>query len=173
MTVALFIKAGEGAQGGDRVFTNNLVDPTKSFQIVIGNNGLVLAVDPNETGELAERTLYLEDNSGHDPRFLRRHPAGSTWSRRQRRGRAERASNLKIWVNGVNRTENLTPNVVGWGTDTGMVKIGGRRETPRTRPRTRWARRSFHLAQSCAYRGRSPKSMASRPYSANNGNGIR
>jgi hypothetical protein len=131
MTVALFIKAGQGAQGGDRVFTNNLEDPTKSFQIVIGNNGLVLAVDPSETGELAERTLYLEDNSGHDTSFLQEasgwfHVVAST----EGADGAERASNLKIWVNGVDRTENLIPDVVGWGTDTGLAKIGGRRDDP-------------------------------------------
>ena len=49
ITVALFLKAG-GSQGGDRIFTNNLVDPTKSFQITTGNDGLVLAIDPNATG---------------------------------------------------------------------------------------------------------------------------
>lgn len=130
MTVALFIKAGQGADGGDRVFTNNLEDPTKSFQIVIGNNGLVLAVDPSETGELAERTLYLEDNSGFDRSFLQEesgwfHVVAAT----EGADGEERASNLRIWVNGVNRTDNLMPDVVGWGTDTGMAKIGGRRET--------------------------------------------
>ncbi|MGK0190297.1 MAG: hypothetical protein ACI9R3_006120, partial [Verrucomicrobiales bacterium] len=130
MTIALFIKAGQGADGGDRVFTNNLDDPTKSFQIVIGNNGLVLAVDPNETGELAERTLYLEDNSGHDTSFLQE---ASGWfhvvAATEGADGEERASNLRIWVNGIDRTENLMPDVVGWGTDTGMAKIGGRRET--------------------------------------------
>ena len=49
ITVALFFKAGP-AQGGDRLFTNNLSDPTKSFQVNVANDGLVLAVDPSNTG---------------------------------------------------------------------------------------------------------------------------
>ena len=131
MTVALFIKAGQGAQGGDRIFTNNLEDPTKSFQMNIGNNGLVLAVDPNETGVLAERTLYLEDNSDRDRSFLQEasgwfHVVAST----EGADGEERAANLRLWVNGVDRTDNLMPDVVGWGINTGMAKIGGRRDNP-------------------------------------------
>ena len=128
MTVALFVKAGEGAQGGDRLFTNNLTDPTKSFQLNIGNNGPVLAVDPSQAGINAERTLYQEDNSGPDRRFLQ---ANSGWfhvvvSTEGQTG-TERASNFRMWVNGVDRTSNLHPDSTGWGTDTGMAKIGGRR----------------------------------------------
>jgi|GEM_PF-880198 len=127
ITVAMFLKAGS-SQGGDRIFTNNLTDPTKSFQIVTGNNGLVLAVDPTQAGADAERTLYLEDNSGPDRRLIN---ADSGWfhiiaSTSGATG-AERAANFRLWVNGVDRTGNLQPDSVGWGTDTGMAKIGGRR----------------------------------------------
>lgn len=130
ITVSLFLKAGT-AQGGDRIFTNNVVDATKSFQIVTANNGLVLAVDPGNAGETAERTLYTEDNSEHDRRLIDPESGwfhivasteGSTGS--------ERAANLKLWVNGIDRTENLQPDSTGWGTDTGMAKIGGRRSNP-------------------------------------------
>ena len=121
MTVALFFKAGQGAQGGDRVFTNNLTDPTKSFQINIGNNGLVLAVDPSSSGINAERTLA-------DPAHLQE---GSGWyhlivSTEGATG-AERAANIRLWVNGEERTADLSSPATGWGTDTGMAKIGGRR----------------------------------------------
>lgn len=130
ITVSLFFKAGP-AQGGDRLFTNNITDPLKSFQIVTANNGLVLAVDPGNVGELAERTLYAEDNSGPDRQLIDPeagwfHVVAST----QGKTGVERASNLRVWINGVDRTENLQPDSTGWGTDTGMAKIGGRRADP-------------------------------------------
>jgi hypothetical protein len=121
MTVALFFKAGQGAQGGDRVFTNNLTDPTKSFQINVGNNGLVFAVDPSATGFNAERTLadqaHLQEASGWYHLIVS--TEGATG--------AERAANLRLWVNGEERTADLSFPATGWGTDTGMAKIGGRR----------------------------------------------
>ena len=130
ITVAFFFKAGP-AQGGDRLFTNNLTSATKSFQVVTANDGLVLSVDPNSTGETAERTLYVEDNSEPDRRLI---DSESGWfhivASTEGATGAERANNFKIWVNGVNRTENLQPNATGWGTDTGMAKIGGRRADP-------------------------------------------
>ena len=130
ITVALFFKAGP-AQGGDRLFTNNITDPTKSFQVVTANDGLVLAVDPGSTGVTAERTLYLEDNSGPDRRLI---DSESGWfhvvASTEGATGAERASNFKLWINGVNRTENLQPDSTGWGTDTGLAKIGGRRADP-------------------------------------------
>ncbi|MFT4546487.1 MAG: hypothetical protein ACI8XO_001044 [Verrucomicrobiales bacterium] len=127
ITVSLFLKAGP-AQGGDRVFTNNLSDATKSFQINVANDGLVLAVDPNQAGLLAERTLFLEDNSGPDRRLI---DSDSGWfhvvaSTAGTTG-AERAAGFKLWINGVDRTDNLQPNITGWGIDTGLAKIGGRR----------------------------------------------
>lgn len=128
MTVSLFLKAGLAA-GGDRIFTNNVTDATTSFQIVTANDGLVLAVDPGNQGEPAERTLFLEDNSGPDRRLI---DPGSGWfhvvASTQGATGEERAGNFRLWINGVDRTENLQPNSTGWGTDTGLAKIGGRRE---------------------------------------------
>lgn len=130
MSIAFFLKAGT-AQGGDRVFTNNIEDPTKSFQVVVGNDGLVLAIDPNNSGEEAERTLFLEDNSGPDRRLIN---PESGWfhviATVEGATPAERAASFRLWINGVDRTENLQPNVTGWGIDTGLAKIGGRRDDP-------------------------------------------
>ncbi|MDG1855320.1 MAG: hypothetical protein P8I97_14230 [Verrucomicrobiales bacterium] len=130
ITVAFFFKAGP-AQGGDRLFTNNLSDPTKSFQVNVANDGLVLAVDPSQTGLNAERTLFMEDNSGPDRRLIQSdsgwfHVVASTFGS----SGSERASNFKLWINGVDRTDNLQPNVTGWGIDTGLAKIGGRKADP-------------------------------------------
>ena len=130
MTVAMFIKAGP-PQGGDRIFTNNLADNTKSFQIVTANNGLVLAIDPDAAGPNAERTLYMEDNSGPDRRLSDGaagwfHVIASTSGDTA----PERASNFRLWVNGVDRTDNLKPDVTGWGINTDFAKIGGRRDNP-------------------------------------------
>ncbi|MDC0201477.1 hypothetical protein OAK04_03680 [Verrucomicrobia bacterium] len=130
ITVALFFKAGP-AQGGDRLFTNNLSDSSKSFQVNVANDGLVLAVDPSQTGLNAERTLFMEDNSGPDRRLIQSdsgwfHVVASTFGTSGR----ERAQNFKLWINGVDRTDNLQPNVTGWGIDTGLAKIGGRKADP-------------------------------------------
>lgn len=127
ITVAFFFKAGP-AQGGDRLFTNNLGDATKSFQVNTANDGLVLSVDPAGAGEVAERTLFLEDNSEPDRRLINVesgwfHVVAST----EGATGPERASNFKLWINGIDRTDNLQPNSTGWGVDTGMAKIGGRR----------------------------------------------
>jgi len=130
ITVAFFFKAGP-AQGGDRLFTNNITDPTKSFQVVTANNGLVLAVDPGNAGEIAERTLYREDDSEPDRRLIDPesgwfHVVAST----QGATGTERAANFKLWINGVDRTKNLQPDSTGWGTNTGLAKIGGRHADP-------------------------------------------
>jgi len=130
ITVALFFKAGP-AQGGDRLFTNNISDPTKSFQVNVANNGLVLAVDPGSTGISAERTLYMEDNSGPDRRLIQ---SDSGWfhviASTSGNSGNERAANFKLWINGVDRTDNLQPDSTGWGINTGQAKIGGRRADP-------------------------------------------
>jgi hypothetical protein len=130
MTVAFFLKAGT-AQGGDRLFTNNLDDPLKSFQINCANDGLVMAVDPSQTGVNSERTMFLEDNSGPDRRLIDPnagwfHIVAST----EGATGPERAANFKVWVNGVDRTANLQPNATGWGVETGLAKIGGRGPDP-------------------------------------------
>ena len=130
ITVALFFKAGP-AQGGDRLFTNNTSDPTKSFQVNVANNGLVLAVDPGSTGLSAERTLYMEDNSGPDRRLIQ---SDSGWfhviASTSGNSGNERAANFKLWINGVDRTDNLQPDSTGWGINTGQAKIGGRKADP-------------------------------------------
>ncbi|MGI9243263.1 MAG: hypothetical protein ACR2RV_20870, partial [Verrucomicrobiales bacterium] len=101
ITVALFFKAGP-ANGGDRLFTNNLTDATKSFQVNTGNDGLVLSVNPNGSGAAAERTLFLEDNSEPDRRLIQEdsgwfHVVAST----EGADAPERASNFKLWINGI------------------------------------------------------------------------
>lgn len=131
MTVSMFIIGGGSAQGGDRLFTNNLTDPTRSFQINVGNNGLVVSVDPNQTGALSERTVYLPDSSGHDRTMI--DPANGWYhivASTSGDSGAERASNIRVWINGEDRTPNLMPDVTGWGTDTNLAKIGGRRVDP-------------------------------------------
>jgi hypothetical protein len=130
MTVSLFLKA-DFPQGGDRIFTNNLADGTKSFQLNVANNGLVISVDPNNTGLTAERTLWLPSGADRD-RSLYTNAAGWFHVIATTEGAtgAERASNIKVWVNGVNRTDDLKPDVVGWGINTNFAKIGGRRDNP-------------------------------------------
>ena len=131
MTVAFFMKAGP-SQGGDRIFTNNIAgDPTKSFQIDCGNNGLVLSVDETKTGLEAERTLYLPGGADRDKRLINPaygwfHIVASTSGTTG----AERASNFQVWVNGVDRTDDLKPDATGWGVETGSAKIGGRGTNP-------------------------------------------
>ena len=130
MTVAFFLKAGP-AQGGDRIFTNNLADPTKSFQINCGNDGLVMAVDPSQGGAASQRTLYLEDGSGPDRRLI---DPNSGWfhivATTEGATGAERAANFKLWVNGIDRTAHLRGDPTGWGIETEFAKIGGRGPDP-------------------------------------------
>jgi hypothetical protein len=131
MTVSMFMIGGGSAQGGDRLFTNNLSDPTRSFQINVGNNGIVVAVDPSQSGAASERTVYLPDSSGHDRTMIDPangwyHIVASTFGDTG----AERASNIRVWINGEDRTTNLMPDVTGWGIDTNLAKIGGRRVDP-------------------------------------------
>ena len=78
------------------MFTNNPFDPTKSFQVNVANDGLVLAVDPSNTGELAERTLFMEDNSGPDRRLIQSESTFHVIASFGDTGR-ERASNFKLW----------------------------------------------------------------------------
>ena len=42
----------------------------------------------------------------------------------------ERAENIQVWVNGENRTDNLSVTNWGWGVDTNSAKIGGRHADP-------------------------------------------
>ncbi len=129
ITVSLFFHAGP-AQGGDRLFTNNLLDAETSFQVNVANEGLVVAVNPNEAGEFAERTLWTTDDVVPDRALIRAeygwfHVVASTFGDPD-----ERAENIQVWVNGENRTDNLIVTEWGWGVDTDQAKIGGRHEDP-------------------------------------------
>ena len=129
MTVSMFFKA-DFAQGGDRLFTNNLSDPDVSFQLNVANNGMVVAVDPSQTGELAERTLETIDGGVWDRALIQAeygwfHVVASTSGPAD-----ERADNIQLWINGENRTDNLVVSDVGWGINTDLAKIGGRHEDP-------------------------------------------
>lgn len=129
ITVSMFFRA-DFAQGGDRLFTNNLDDPEKSFQLNVANDGLVVAVNPAEAGEFAERTLYTRENIEPDRALIRAeygwfHVVASTSGDAD-----ERAENIQVWVNGEDRTDNLEITSTGWGIDTNSAKIGGRRADP-------------------------------------------
>lgn len=142
MTVAMFAKGGGNAQGGDRLFTNNLQDPTRSFQIDVGNDGLLVSVDPNVDGcdefNCANRSLFFPgeggdgfSNTGADRGLISEdngwwHIIASTEGNTS----AERTENIRLWLNGVDRTADMKPGTTGWGFDTTIAKIGGRREDP-------------------------------------------
>jgi hypothetical protein len=140
MTVAMFARGGP-ADGGDRVFTNNVTDPLTSFQIVVGNDGLVVSTNPTvecvDEVECGHRSLFLPgegvefSNQGAD-RGLNS-DANGWWhivATTQGETALERTENIRLWLNGVDRTEDMLPGTVGWGTDTGLAKIGGRRDDP-------------------------------------------
>ena len=140
MTVAMFVKGGP-AQGGDRLFTNNLADPSRSFQLVTGNDGLVISVDPSDEcvdeATCKHRSIFLPEqatpltNQGADRGMLNADNgwwhviATTTGSTGQ-----ERAENIRVWLNGVERTADMAPGTTGWGRDTDTAKIGGRRSDP-------------------------------------------
>lgn len=129
ITVSLFFRA-DFAQGGDRLFTNNLEDPEKSFQVNVANDGLVIAVDPTQAGEFAERSLLTIDDAGPDRALINAeygwfHVVASTSGPAD-----ERADNIQVWVNGEDRTDNLLITEWGWGINTDDAKIGGRHADP-------------------------------------------
>jgi hypothetical protein len=140
MSVAMFARGGPAA-GGDRLFTNNVTDPLTSFQIVVGNDGLVVSTNPTveclDEVECGHRSLFLPGegveftNQGAD-RGLN-DEANGWWhivATTQGTTALERTENIRLWLNGVDRTEDMLPGTVGWGTDTGLAKIGGRRDDP-------------------------------------------
>ena len=144
MTVVMFAKGGGNAQGGDRMFTNNLADPTRSFQINVGNDGLVVSVDPNfECAEpfpdnCRHKSLFFPEeggdgfsNTGADRGLIS--PDNGWWhiiASTEGNTSEERAENIRLWLNGVDRTADMKPGTSGWGTDTAIAKIGGRRADP-------------------------------------------
>ncbi|MCA9199015.1 MAG: PEP-CTERM sorting domain-containing protein [Planctomycetales bacterium] len=139
MTVSMFALGGP-ANGGDRLFTNNVSDPTTSFQIVVGNDGIVVSTNPTvecDFGACGHKSLFLPGegveytNQGAD-RGLNDtnngwwHIVASTFGETAE----ERSENIQLWLNGVDRTADMLPGTTGWGTDTGLAKIGGRRADP-------------------------------------------
>ncbi len=141
MTVAMFARGGP-AQGGDRLFTNNLTDTSRSFQMVVGNDGLVVSVNPTvecpDESTCGHRSLFLPDqgdegltNVGADRGMNNEENGwwhivastqGETWQ--------ERVENIRVWLNGVERSDDMKPGTTGWGVDTDIAKIGGRRADP-------------------------------------------
>lgn len=134
ITVSMFFRhQGVGGTTGERLFTNNRTDAATSFQVNVGGEGLVIGVNPNAGGETAERTLWnsnvvdnpdgafdralINDNYGWFHLVASTHGAPS-----------ERAENIRVWINGSDRTEDLVVTEWGWGVDTDIAKIGGRRE---------------------------------------------
>ena len=129
ITVSLFFRA-DSQQGGDRLFTNNLQDAATSFQVNVAGEGLVVAVNPNETGEFAERTLRTVDDADWDKALVDAnygwfHVVASTSGAPD-----DRADNIQVWINGENRTDNLDITNWGWGVNTDEAKIGGRHDDP-------------------------------------------
>lgn len=133
ITVSMFFRhEGVGGTTGERLFTNNRMDGETSFQVNVGGQGLVIGTDPNAAGETAERTLWnfdvldnpegdfdtalINDNYGWFHLVASTHGATS-----------ERAGNIQVWINGVERTDDLVVTEWGWGTDTDIARIGGRR----------------------------------------------
>ncbi|MCA9216496.1 MAG: hypothetical protein KDB27_25680 [Planctomycetales bacterium] len=140
ITVSLFALGGQ-ANGGDRLFTNNVTDPLTSFQIVVGNDGIVVSTNPTvecpDEDSCGHRSLFLPGegieftNQGAD-RGL--NSADNGWwhivAATSGTTAQERSENIRLWLNGVDRTEDMLPGTTGWGTDTGLAKIGGRRADP-------------------------------------------
>lgn len=134
ITVAMFFRhQGIGGTTGERLFTNNRTDAATSFQVNVGGQGLVIGVDPNAAGETAERTLWnfdvLDNPDGDYDRALINdnygwfHVVASTHG-----APSERAENIRVWINGQDRTGDLVVTEWGWGTDTSIARIGGRRQ---------------------------------------------
>ncbi|MEM9589613.1 MAG: hypothetical protein AAGA03_20185 [Planctomycetota bacterium] len=142
MTVALFALSGGNPQGGERIFTNNLADPTQSFQIVVGNDGIVVSTNPTigcDAGGCGHKSLFLPGEGGDGfsgegaDRGLANMPDNDWWhivASTEGTTAEERAENIRLWLNGVDRTEDFKPGTTGWGVDTDQAKIAGRRADP-------------------------------------------
>ena len=145
MTVAMFFRhEGIGGTTGERLFTNNRTDAATSFQVNVGGEGLVVAVDPMAAGAGAERTLWnsnvLDNPDGEFDRALINDNYGWFHVVASTHGSAsERAANIQVWINGENRTEDLVITEWGWGTDTDIARIGGRREAGTDSTTHSWA----------------------------------
>ena len=140
MSVSLFALGG-GADGGDRVFTNNIEDPLTSFQIVVGNDGIVVSTNPTvdcpAIDECGHRSLFLP---GEGVEFTGQgadrglNSADNGWwhivATTEGTTAQERSENIRLFLNGIDRTSDMLPGTTGWGTNTGLAKIGGRRDDP-------------------------------------------
>ena len=137
MTVAMFVRGGP-TEGGDRLFTNNLFDPMLSFQIVTGFDGLAVTTNPqvacSSEFDCGHRVLSLPQegvrfsNQGADHGLL---SADNGWwhivASTEGATPLERTQNIRLWLNGVNRTEDMLPGInFGYGVNTTLAKIGGR-----------------------------------------------
>ncbi len=142
ITVSAFAKSGGNPQGGERIWTNNLADPLLSFQIVVGNDGIVVSTNPtlgcSEADGCGHKSLFLPGegvdftNTGAD-RGLSNKPDNDWWhivASTSGTTAEERTENIQIWLNGVNRTADFRPGTAGWGVNTDQAKIAGRREAP-------------------------------------------
>ena len=140
MTVSAFAKSGGNPQGGERIFTNNLTDPLTSFQIVVGNDGIVVSVNPNvecPTWCCGHKSLFLPGEGGDgftgagSDNGMSGRPDNDWWhivASTEGTTVQERVDNIRLWLNGVDRTEDFKPGTTGWGVDTGIAKIAGRRD---------------------------------------------
>lgn len=139
ISVSMFALGGP-AQGGDRLFTNNQTDPLTSFQIVVGNDGIVVSTNPSlgcDGAGCGHKSLFFPEqgveftNQGAD-RGL--NSVDNGWwhivATTEGTTAEERTENIRLYLNGVDRTADMLPGTTGWGTDTGLAKIGGRREDP-------------------------------------------
>ena len=137
MTIAMFVRGGP-TDGGDRIFTNNLFDPMLSFQIVASFDGLAVITNPqvgcSSEIDCGHRVLSLPQEGvrfsaqGADHGFL---SADNGWwhivASTEGATPLERTQNIRLWLNGVNRTEDMLPGLnFGYGVNTTMAKIGGR-----------------------------------------------
>lgn len=141
MTVAMFAKGGNNPQGGARLFTNNLLDPTRSFQIDVGNDGLLVSIDQEfgcDETICRHKSLFFPgeggdgfSNTGADRGLIS--PDNGWWhiiASTEGNTSEERTENIRLWLNGVDRTADMKPGTTGWGVDTQIAKIGGRRDDP-------------------------------------------
>jgi hypothetical protein len=108
---------------------------------VVGNDGIVVSTNPTlecpSEDECGHRSLFFPEqgvpntNSGAD-RGL--NSADNGWwhivASTSGDTAAERTENIRLFLNGVDRTADMLPGTTGWGTDTGLAKIGGRRVDP-------------------------------------------
>lgn len=130
MTIAMFVKGGP-SDGGDRLFTNNVSDPTKSLTIAIGKvEGLCVGINPGSVGKNAVKALKVPDNSTDDRGLSTTtdwwHIVVSTSGDTV----VARYDNIQVWVNGVNRTANMLASSSGFGVENTLAKIGGRSANP-------------------------------------------